>query len=202
MGTILTPENRLRILKMAHPLLVAAGKLELPRRRMSDKFFYAALEVLRPGHVIVTRQDWALTNKMIPGFFTHAAMFIGYDEHKVPQVIEAIGAGVQKTGLTRFLFSKDYALVLEPIFCGQEDMLAASRVACSLEGQKYDYEFRSGNKAWYCSEVDWYSYDQIIRPSPFQPRETWGVKTVTPEDFALATGKWKHVLDSRDQRYG
>lgn len=192
---------REHILKILYPVIQFVGELELPKRKVNGKFFIDMQRLIQPGHVFVTRQEWSATNTMIPGFFTHAAMYVG-EEDGIPKVIEATAMGVKKTDLYKFVFSKDYLLILEPYFASADEMKQAVAEASKSAGLPYDWNFMSGNKAFYCSELIWNSYNKVIHPSPFEPRQVWGVETISPQDFASAKKKWKTVIDSREDCYG
>lgn len=189
---------RRKLLEVGFPILKWTGKLGLPRRRISEHFFFAAQKVMTPGMVCLTRKDFEASNVLQGGFWKHAAIYVGNDSRGIPRIIEAIGKGVCKTGILDFFFSEDYVLILKPKFADSTDMERAAALACTLEGQPYDYQFKPANKAWYCSEVVWWSYGQVVKDSPFVPRVTLGVATVTPQDFENAKDKWETVLDSRD----
>lgn len=186
------------LLNASYPALKALGDIGMPRRKMTEHFFFAAQKLLTPGMVCLTRRDYEASNVLQPGFWKHAAMFVGNDTKGIPVVIEAIGKGVSKTGILDFMFSEDYIKILKPKFTGPNEMMNAAGNARSLEGQPYDYQFKPANKAWYCSEVIWWSYNMVVADSPFTPRTTLGVQTVTPQDFENAKEKWETVLDSRD----
>ena len=177
------------ILKTAHPILAwAASRHRVPL--MTAEFVDKAFASVMPGDVLVTRIEGNLANHLIPGFYTHAAMYLGKN-----LVIESTGEGVKTKHLAKFLFDKDRVAILRPLFADPTQMAHACDVAKGLEGDPYDYDFTGDNRAWYCSEIIWYSYDQAVKPavSPFTRRETWGVETVVPQDFYLAKTKFSII---------
>lgn len=186
---------RSSLLNIAYPVLSVAGRIGLPKRLIPEMFIVESWRRGKPGDVFVTRTNWEASNLLTPkDFWKHAAICRG--EHR-KFVIEAVGKGVQATGFLEFLMGKDYAMLLRPKFADAEQAAKAAVKAMSLVGQPYDFQFMPANRAWYCSEVVWWSYDAALEKSPFTPRETMGVQTVTPQDFANALGKWEVVLDSR-----
>lgn len=189
---------RRKLLEVGFPVLKWTGQIGLPKRHMNQHFFFTAQKLLTPGMVFIVRRDYEASNILQSGFWKHAAIFVGHDSRGIPSIIEAVGTGVRKAGILDFMFSEDYVKILKPKFADQAQMMNAAGNARSLEGQPYDYQFRPANKAWYCSEVIWWSYNMVIPNSPFTPRETLGVQTVTPQDFENAKDKWETVLDSRD----
>jgi uncharacterized protein YycO len=142
-----------------------------------------------PGDVLLSRECWHFTNYFIPGFWGHAALCCG------DYIVEAVGSGVRAVERAEWILKKDYVLVLRPTFT--IDGLLVSLRAESQLLKPYDYEFSSGVDAWYCSELVWYCLGSPV----FEMRETFGVQTVTPQDFenAVKSGKFKVIEDSRKQ---
>jgi 1-acyl-sn-glycerol-3-phosphate acyltransferase len=118
---------------------------------------------LRPGDVLMVRAEHKITTALLPGFWSHAALFLGdqhalkqlrLDEHfpipkhrDVPQpdranhglVLEAISAGVVISPLEKCLHA-DHVLVLRPNV-SEADRLAALVEGLSHAGKAYDFEF-------------------------------------------------------------
>lgn len=176
------------LLRLAYPLLKWLGEI-YPERSVTVDFVEATKKIIMPGDIFVTHEDMVLTNLLVPGFYTHAAIYIGNG-----MVMEATGIGVHHVPIEKFLYEKDCVVVLRPKFAGVKQMLAACDVAEGLAGDPYDFAFTGDNRAFYCAELVWYCYDQVFQPSPFTMRETWGVMTVTPEDFLNATDKFSEVI--------
>lgn len=177
-------QNLLRILQ---PVLAWGASLH-HNAAMSPEFVEEAMKLLQPGDVLVSRIDGNLANHLIPGFYTHAAMYIGQSS-----VMEATGQGVHPKHIAKFLFDKDHVAILRPKFANSAQASDACVEVMKLDGEPYDYDFTGNNSAWYCSEIIWYGYDQVVKPSPFTKRKTWGVETVTPQDFYQATQKFDLV---------
>lgn len=188
------------LLKISYPILKVLGKLEVPNRKFTGKHLSEIGKVTDRGSVLLTRKRFNFLNlTFIPNFWTHAAIYVGQVDG-VPSVVEAIGAGVVVTPLVEFLFNKDYVSAYNPKFADPDQMWEAADEALKLVGSKYDYEFKGGNPAFYCSEVIWWSYDKVIMPSPFTPRKTMGEATITPEDISKADKLWKCVFSNQTVR--
>jgi hypothetical protein len=160
---------------------------------------------LEPGDVIVTRHAKALTNLFIPGFWPHAALYVGTrEQHEIGAinmtptidelwandicVLEARKDGVLLRPLTDTL-AVDTFVVLRPNLDAQIICRAIER-ALSHEGKMYnfDFDFFSSDRV-VCTEVVYRAYDGLegVR---FPLNERAGRKTLSAEDlldFALDT---------------
>ncbi len=156
---------------------------------------------LEPGDIFLERREWYLTNVGIPGFWTHAALFVGssaqretlsnqpdvkdwlhrqgaesldgliekryprahaamqipYKDGHLPQVIEAISAGVSLTSL-------DYSATCDSLAVLRPRLSKANRAAAVVRamkyfGRPYDYDFDFGSdKSLVCTELIVKSY--------------------------------------------
>lgn len=208
----LTARARLDLLNAAVPLTRLLGRLHSPWTHHSVTgvhYHHAALELER-GQVLVCRKGGELTNLVIPGEFTHAAVYYGPLAVPiagrvvvVPVVVEAVSPRVRVTDLATFLTTKDRVLALSPTFCGAEGMVEAAVAAFANRGVEYDYLFQPNaggprRRAFYCAELAWDAYRKALGDFslPFVLRETLGVPTVTPQDFVDAKRHWRVDWDS------
>ncbi len=141
--------------------------------------------LLQPGDVLIVRKEYALTNYFLPGYWPHAALYLGTasqlallgiaDElpiqtrwHRLTQlardnsgvVLEAMKDGVQLRTLES-PFSSDSVVVLRPQLTGADISRALTRVLAH-EGKHYDFDFdfrRSDRLV--CTEVVYRAYDGI-----------------------------------------
>jgi hypothetical protein len=136
--------------------------------------------LLLPGDVLVVRKEYALTNYFLPGYWPHAALYLGTSsqlEHlgipgKVPTrvadlarggngvVLESMRDGVQLRTL-QSPFSVDSVVVLRPKLTRDEIARGLIRVLAH-EGKPYDFDFdfrRSDRLV--CTEVVYRAYDGI-----------------------------------------
>lgn len=167
------------LLKIAYPFLrfmEVAGK---PEPKVPAAYWHSIEHVAQAGDVLLSRENWRSTNLIIPGFWAHAAIYAGNGV-----VIEAIGLGVQAVPFVKWVLGKDHAALLRFKNVPPEKRTLAGMYAFGQIGRPYDYDFASGTQAWYCAELVWYSHECVLRPdNPFTLRKTWGVDTVTPDDF-------------------
>jgi hypothetical protein len=170
---------------------------------VSDDIRNAIGEFLEPGDVIVSRHAVALTNLFIPGFWPHAAFYVGTPEQRdalsvgVPDdkralwtgqvcTLEALKDGVRLRPLSSTL-SVDYFVVLRPQVSVETIRQAIERGVVH-EGKMYnfDFDFFSSDRL-VCTEVVYRSYDGLDGIQiPLTERA--GRKTLSAEDlldFAL-----------------
>jgi len=158
----------------------------------------AALEdMLRPGDVMITRHDHALTNLFLPGFWPHASLHIGrvadrdalgvmIDDARRGRwvdplrVLEAKKDGVRFRRLEETL-AVDAVAVIRPVVSAG-DLAEALCRAVSHEGKPYnfDFDFFTEDKL-VCTEVVYRAFDGV-GPIRFDLRERAGRLTLSAED--------------------
>lgn len=154
--------------------------------------------LLRPGDVLVTRHDHAFTNLFLPGYWPHAAMYIGSETDRSrmqvaldPErstrwsgnrnVLEALKDGVLFRPLEETL-AVDAVAVIRPQIEGSGIAQAIAR-AVQHEGKLYDFDFdffRADRLV--CTEVVYRAFDGI---GPIQLKLTRrsGRPTLSAEDL-------------------
>jgi uncharacterized protein YycO len=191
---------RRKLLTWAMPVTKDLGKVHAPfsHKGISGMHYMDLKTKLVPGQVLLTRTEGEMTTMLIPGFWSHGAIYVGDG-----WVIEAVGAGVVKTDLVSFMMTKDVMSVCSPLFATTAQRLAAVAWATRQLGTPYDYDFRSDNKAFYCFELTYAAYQEATgRASPWKLRQTMGVDTVVGDDFEKAKDKWLFGWDSRQMSAG
>ena len=164
------------------------------RKQITSQHYRLIKPMLAPGMAICTRTDGELANLFIPGFWSHAGIYVGDST-----VVEAVGKGVVKTDLIDFLLTKDAIIVKDPSFANKEQMKDAAEWALKQVGKPYDMYFDKLNEYFYCSELIWLGFELTMGEVPFTKLKTvWGEETVVPDDIANANKKWKTAYDSRD----
>jgi hypothetical protein len=161
--------------------------------------------LLKPGDILIERQNWYLSRAFMPGYWAHAALYVGstndlvrmgLDQH--PQVklhwdefakrdaaghehliLEAVPAGVRITTLEHCLGVADSAAVLRPKI-REEELPEVIAQAFSHLGKPYDFEFDffSTDKL-VCTELVYRSCDHKI---DFPLVEVMGRKTLPPTE--------------------
>lgn len=162
--------------------------------------------ILQPGDVLITRKDHALTNYFLPGYWPHAALYLGGGEQLIKlgisehanvkprwrrllecdaqeprRVLEAMKDGVWVRSL-KSPFGSDALAVIRP-------QLSVPQIAQALargmfhEGKPYDFDFDfSRSDRLVCTEVVYRSYEGVggVR---FQLTRRAGRQTLAAEDL-------------------
>jgi len=179
------------LIKIAFALTRFIGRQHWPfiHKRITAADCLKIADLAEPGDVLLSQNEGELSNIFIPGFWKHAAVYTGKYE-----VTEAIGKGVSRCHLIDFAMKKDFVSLWRPLFASKEQRKNAAEAAKLEIGRPYDYEFQSGNKAFYCSELVYSAYDVAMGgKSPFEMRPRYGIMTVTPMDIARADKKFARI---------
>jgi hypothetical protein len=118
------------------------------------------IDAVKAGDILVRRYDHYLGSILIPGYWSHGAIYTGDNN-----VIHMLGDGITKEDILTFLRCDDVALLRH-----KDDSVAikASEIAKKsfIDGYSYDYDFDiKDNKAFYCTEFVDYCYEYIFRDS-------------------------------------
>ena len=184
---------------------------EMRNKRVTPDILHSVAEILQPGDVIVTRHAKALTNLFLPGFWPHAALYIGTPRQRMAAnikidlgreqrwvndvcMLEALKDGVNFRPLRETL-AVDVFAVLRPNL-DPENIKRAIERAVQHEGKmyKFDFDFFSSDRV-VCTEVVYRAYDGL-EDLRFPLHERGGRKTLSAEDlldFALDTNAFTPV---------
>ena len=141
---------------------VASEIVEKTNKKVTDDILESIAAFLQPGDVIITRHAKALTNLFMPGFWPHAAFYVGPQEQRDAEkcVLEARKDGVLFRPLHDTL-SVDAFVVLRPNL-GAESIANAIERAFMHEGKMYNFDFDFFNSdRVVCTELVYRSYDGL-----------------------------------------
>lgn len=171
---------------------------------------------LRPGDILLQRREWYLGNAFLPGFWSHAALYVGRIEdlrrlgiadHATVQahltaylastsdgndrtVIEALSEGVVFNSLTESLHA-DHVAVLRPNL-SERQIARAIINAFEYHGRPYDFEFdfATADKL-VCTEVVYRAYQGMMR---FDLVRIMGRNTLPAAEIARKFARERHDL--------
>lgn len=113
----------------------------------------AILEVLKPGDVLLRRYAHYFGSLMVPGFWSHAAVYVGDNK-----VIHMLGAGITEEDILTFMRCDAIKILrfndpskVEPAIQKAKEYLS--------KGGDYDFGFIQGDEDLYCSELVFMIYD-------------------------------------------
>jgi len=190
-----------QFLSWAFPAVEAFGTLRIPFKKklitqndINDCIKFLDSHKQPSGLVFLSRIKGSFTNLLIPGFWTHTAMWI-----ERPYLMESVvHNGVQPIALAKFMEAKDYVCIMEPLFATSEQMVAAANWVANQKGKPYDKEMAHDLRALSCCELVGDGYIETMGDAcPFVPRERFGEPTFVPQDFYNAKEKWKMVWSSK-----
>ena len=163
--------------------------------------------VLKPGDILIERRNWYISNTLLPGFWPHAALYLGsYEElselgvaadpRAAPHmsdfqgrdelghdfaVLEAIGEGVIFTSFEHSVGEADAVVVLRPMLSDDELRDALGR-ALSHRGKEYDFDFDfETTDRLVCTELIFRAYDGILEIP--EMRLIMGKPRITASDY-------------------
>jgi hypothetical protein len=161
-------------------------------KRITPALRQAILQHVRPGDVFITRHDDALSNLFLPGFWPHAALYLGPGNEPATSAstddpgshhlfIEAKKDGVLKRSAAETL-QVDALIVLRPPLNPAEIRTALAR-AHSHVGKLYDFtfDFRTSHRLA-CTEVVYRAYHHC-GPLEFHLREVGGRLCLSAEEL-------------------
>jgi len=154
---------------------------------VSIKMIHEFQKQLKPGDIILERRNWFLSNAFLPGFWPHAALYVGgvedlrrlgvadhpevvkrLDEYlekaadgEPHTVIESVSEGVVFSSLVEATHA-DYIAVLRPRL-PEEKIAEAITRAFRHQGKPYDFEFDffTSDKL-VCTELVYRSYEGML----------------------------------------
>ncbi|MCF7674200.1 MAG: 1-acyl-sn-glycerol-3-phosphate acyltransferase [Akkermansiaceae bacterium] len=188
---------------------VSPGQIEEIRRRV------------KPGDILLERQDWYLSRAFMPGYWAHAALYLGTPEEvealglanhewvaphwaefkrggpdgQLHAIIEAVPEGVRFTTLEHCLGVADSVAVLRPARITREDVKEVVARAFHHLGKEYDFEFDffSADKL-VCTELVCRAYAGNPRLG-FKVVRVMGRETLPPTEMARKFAAERRLLE-------
>ncbi len=144
--------------------------------RLPDDIAHRVTAILVPGDVLITRKDSAVTNYFLPGFWPHAALYIGEG-----RVIESLKDGVRERSMDSPMGNDAIAIVRPRLEASMVE--EAIRRAWTHVGKPYDFDFDfTRADRIVCTEVVYRSYEGVGDVC-FQLKRRAGRQTLSAEDL-------------------
>jgi hypothetical protein len=161
---------------------------------------------LKPGDILIERQNWFLSRAFMPGYWAHAAIYAGttndlvrlgldrdprvlahwkeYAAHDAQGhehlILEAVPEGVRVTTLEHCIGVADSAAVLRPRLSESDARESIARAFTHL-GKSYDFDFDFfSSDRIVCTELVYRSYDGFLQ---FPLVDVMGRKTLPPTEL-------------------
>ncbi|ACM18444.1 protein of unknown function, DUF830-containing [Geotalea daltonii FRC-32] len=160
---------------------------------------------LQAGDILLEKTPFRLTDKLIPGYWGHAAVWVGNEtelkelgiwENPVVKryhdqirqgrlVVEALRSGVEMNTLDHFFNIDSFGALRKP------ELTRESRAKTVIQtlrqvGKPYDFNFDVESKERvYCSKLVYLSYSGVEWPT----KRSLGRTTFTPDDVAMKAAK-------------
>lgn len=185
----------------------AVGLVETRKGKLfrKDEVLTEVRNSLKAGDILLEKTPFRLTDKLIPGYWGHAAMWIGtedelkdlgiwdnpvvakyHEEIKAGRmVVEALRSGVEMNTLDHFFNIDSFGALRKP---GIEREARARTIVQALRqvGKPYDFNFDVESKERvYCSKLVYLSYSGVEWPT----KRSIGRTTFTPDDVAMKAAK-------------
>ena len=161
---------------------------------------------LKPGDILLEKSPFRLTERMVPGYFAHAALYVGKEEDlselellsyphirqhlsdisEGRNIVEALREGTKLSSVQSFLDIDDLAILRpKPNVISQKDVREAIKLAFSHLGKKYDFNFDTNTwNVVTCSELIFQSYIRV----PWSFGRVFGSYSISPDDIAIFAG--------------
>ena len=160
---------------------------------------------LKAGDILLEKTPFRLTDKLIPGYWGHAAVWIGsedelkelgvWDDPVVARyhgevragrlVVEALRSGVEMNSLEHFLNIDSIGVLRKPDL-SREARARTIVQALRQVGKPYDFNFDVESKERvYCSKLVYLCYSGVEWPT----QKSLGRTTFTPDDVALKAAR-------------
>ncbi len=193
------------------------SKTKVRERQRGPKIQPSQLEkmraLLKPGDILLERQDWYLSRALMPGYWAHAAIYVGdgndlealglqehewiaghFEQFKAPDssghihnILEAVPEGVRMTTLEHCIGNADSAAILRPVNLTKAQAKEVVARAFRHLDKPYDFEFDffSADKL-VCTELVYRAFSELEKADQFQfPLvNVLGRETLPPTELA------------------
>lgn len=198
--------------EMKQPFVKSAGE----GKRVDVTVLAELKPLLRAGDVLITRHEDAMSNLFLPGYWPHAALYIGDAQERDQMGLRLPKPSNEEMGGLHFLEAKKDGVLLRPIEetlhvdafmvlrpqLRRELLIEALSRGLTHEGKMYDFmfDFRQANRLA-CTEVIYRTYHGIGEDADrvcFELKRHSGRPCISAEDLieqALESGSFIKLAD-------
>ncbi len=153
--------------------------------KLRGRNYQQGYDMLRPGDIILTRDDHKLSTLCIPGRYPHAALCVGrIDSGDYHEVAEMLADGYTASNFFDICHESDHVLILR---CEDWDADYIEKVIekCrTFNASPYDFQFTFGVPALYCSELVYQAdFEHRIKLTTADAMGLGIVEYVAPQDI-------------------
>lgn len=133
-----------------HPFFILLGHVAY---KIKGEHVREIINVLEPGDILLRRYDHYISGLMIPGYFTHGAVYVGDNN-----VVHLLGGGITTEDILIFTRCDDIAIIrcTDPTLVKEALAQTNRQVA---KGVEYDFDFNTDSPdRLYCTEFTAYIY--------------------------------------------
>jgi len=144
------------------------------------------LNLIRPGDVLLRRYDHYIGSIFIPGFWSHAALYVGKGK-----VLHMLGDGITCEDILTFMRT-DHILILRNVSLFARKNAISEAWRLFEEHVEYDYDFDNKSlRKLYCTEFVDVCYGNVVRAHSKN-------KYILPDDF-LKVSQFKKIWSSTEK---
>ena len=161
----------------------------------------ALIKELKPGDLIFTHRRGYISNFFIPGYWKHAALYLGTDNdifsmtgrspaecgiicEDGPWMIEAVNPGVQVNTLDQLANACEILIVRPNMPAIQKKKAVLNALAMIGLPYDFDFDFRTAGRIG-CTELIWRSYREH---DIFEVKRMLGKPFTTPDEIVAESG--------------
>lgn len=164
---------------------------------LKAEHWYEIKSKLRVGDVLITRTNSSAANGIIPGFYSHSAVYVG-NFQGIFRAVDSSVPAVDDIDVLDLLMHIDHIAVMRAEGVSPSDRMKVANEARKLVGKSYDYSFRFDNDDFYCSEVVFKAFmevDEAYRSLFDLVSDPLGYPLITPQSIRDGD-QWECIFES------
>lgn len=194
-GKTYTPPEESTWFKVKKKVALALSGVDIQHTRaLTKEQAQAVTPQMKPGDVLLRRTDYTSANMVIPGFYGHAAVYVGNGK-----IIDATTHGVREVSVEQFFQEGDHALVMRPKNLSDDQSKKIVQYAQDQLGKVYDYDLDvKDDRRFTCTELVYsalkagtskeFAQENLlggISPDKFRNQNFEVIWSSTPEESSL-----------------